>query len=266
MKNVDLLTKDYLASRLITQGKIVDGYSKLYYKANEDLINPCLDVDFNGKKVLSVLSSGDQVLTSRFLDAQKVDAFDINRLTIYYFYLRLWTIKYRHELYPEIKNGHINNGLIRFLLKHVEPQNDNEEKAFIFFQKHINANSDLINLFFTISAQPEGNTLYTKADELEDCLNPDLDFYHIDLFNKINVNNTYDIILMSNILDWAKGDVSKIQMAHDNLQKLLSKDGIILCNTIFRTYNDMANEQEIFSEGFTTDYNITKQNYTYTRK
>ena len=42
-----------------------------------------------GKEVLSVLASSDHVLTARYLEAKKVDAFDNNRFTLYYFYLRI---------------------------------------------------------------------------------------------------------------------------------------------------------------------------------
>ena len=37
MEKKDIL-KDYLVSRLVTQNKVVDGYGKVYYKVNEDLI------------------------------------------------------------------------------------------------------------------------------------------------------------------------------------------------------------------------------------
>ena len=99
-----LLWKDYLASRVISFDKSTEDneYGKIYYKCNEDLLNGCLDIDFAEKDVLSVVGSGDQILTARFLDAKRVDAFDKNRLTIYYFYLRLWSIKYENTLYPDI--------------------------------------------------------------------------------------------------------------------------------------------------------------------
>ena len=90
----DIYTKDYLVSRLISMGKTVDGYCKLYYQANENLVD-FLDVDFASKDVFSVLASSDQVLTARYLDAHKVDAFDFNRLTLNYFYLRIWSLQYK---------------------------------------------------------------------------------------------------------------------------------------------------------------------------
>ena len=98
------LLKDYLASRVVADNKVLesDEYGKMYYRTNEDLVEAYLDTDFQGKEVLSVLASSDQVFTARVLEAKTVDAFDKNRLTLYYFYLRLWTLKYEKELYPHI--------------------------------------------------------------------------------------------------------------------------------------------------------------------
>ena len=255
------IIKDYLISRLIAQNKIIDGYGKLYYQVNEDLVDTFLDVDFYQKNVLSVLSSGDQVLTSRFLDAQKVDAFDNNRLTIYYFYLRLWAIKYRHALYPNI----FNNNWLANLLKMVKPQNKNEECALVFFKKHVQNNTHIENLFYSIDAQPQGKTLYTKPEELEESLSPELDFYHINLFNPLETRKTYDIILLSNILDWARNDPQKIEMIKENLMRLLNIDGTIICSSITRNNEkSFALEREIFDDDFSFDG--TMHNYTYTRK
>ena len=261
MEKKDVL-KDYLISRLISQNKIVDGYGKLYYQVNEDLIDTCLDVDFYDKDVLAVLYSGDQVLTSRFLEAKNVDAFDNNRLTLYYFYLRLWTIKYRDSLYPNVFEG--NTWLAR-LLRKVEPQNNNELCALLFFKKHLEGNTRLDNLFYQIDAQPQGKTLYTSAEELQDCLSPNLDFFHVDLFSPLKAKKAYDIILMSNILDWAKNDPTRLENAKDNLVRLLNDDGTIICSSLVRNdENSFSQEREIFSDDF--EFNGGIQGYTYTRK
>lgn len=164
-----LLLKDYLSSRIIAQNKMLNNYGKIYYQTNEDLFSPFLEIDFRNKNVLSVLSSGDHVLTARCLGAHIVDAFDNNRLTLYYFYLRLWSIKYRKVLYPQILN---DNEWLESLLKLVEPQNNLEQKALIFFKKHLEMKTHLENLFYDINAQPKGSTIYTKAEELKYSINP----------------------------------------------------------------------------------------------
>lgn len=47
-----------------------------------------------------MLGSGDQAFHFLNRDAKSVDVFDINRLSIYYYYLRIWLIKYMNEFYP----------------------------------------------------------------------------------------------------------------------------------------------------------------------
>ena len=261
MEKKDIL-KDYLISRLISQNKVVDGYGRVYYQVNEDLIDTYLDVDFYQKDVLAVLSSGDHVFTSRFLEANSVDAFDSNKLTIYYFYLRLWTIKYRDQLYPNIFEG---NTWLAKLLRKVKPQNNNELCALLFFKKHLENNTRMENLFYQIDAQPQGKTLYTTPDELQDCLSPELDFYHVNLFSPLKAKKTYDVILMSNILDWAKNDPTCLENAKDNLMGLLNDEGTVICRSLVRNdEKSFIQEREIFADDF--EFNGGIQGYTYTRK
>ena len=79
---VDIYLKDYLVSRIISFGKEIPGYGRVYYRTNEDLDTIYRDLDFHKKKVLSVLASGDQVFTARYLGAEQVDSFDKNRDSI----------------------------------------------------------------------------------------------------------------------------------------------------------------------------------------
>ena len=45
----------------IINNDYTDGYDKLYFSSNEDLRGIFNEMDFTGKKVLTVLASGDQV-------------------------------------------------------------------------------------------------------------------------------------------------------------------------------------------------------------
>ena len=112
--------KDYLASRVISFNKTLDSpeYGKIFYKCNEDLVDYLGEIDFAGKEVFSVLASSDQVFTAQYKKAKKVDAFDKNRIALYYYYLRLWSIRYRDEFYPRILD---NNSWLKSLLKEVKP-------------------------------------------------------------------------------------------------------------------------------------------------
>ena len=69
-------------------------YSKVYYSSNEDLNKLFSSIDMNNKSVLTVLASGAQALYCLNKGASKVDVFDVNKITKYYYGLRLLAIKY----------------------------------------------------------------------------------------------------------------------------------------------------------------------------
>ena len=259
----EVLLKDYLVSRVMVQGKMVEGYRPVYYQTNEDLVDPILDIDFFHKDVFSVLASSDQVFTARYLEAKTVDAFDFDSLTLHYFYLRLWTLKYRHELYPDILSG--RRVWLTSLLKLVKPSNKHEMDALNFFKLHARERSDLSKLFYDDSLQPIGRTLFTKAEELQDCLSPDLVFYHLDMFKEFDIKKVYDIVLLSNVLEWARGDKKRLEIAKNNLSRLLNKDGIVLCsNLIHNDPKQFKEEREIFEDTF--EFEKKGKSYTYTKK
>ena len=253
---------DYLASRIICTDKMVPGYSRIYYKTTDDLLDMYLDIDFYNKKVLSVLGSGDQVLTARYLDAKSVDAFDSNRLPLYYFYLRIWSIKYMNTLYPPILE---DNTFLIELLKKVQPTTYIEKRVLLFFLDHIKNETEFYDLFYKPDKQPEGKTIFTKAEELKDCTSPVLNFYNMNLFTKMSLEKTYDIAIISNILEWARSDSDRLAIAHANLSKLVRKDGIVICSSLIdRSEKSIALERDIFTQDFT--FEQKNSTYTYIKK
>lgn len=255
--------KDYLVSRLMSMGKTVDGYNHIFYKTNEDLVDSCLEVDFEGKDVFAVLASGDHVLTSRFLDAKHTDAFDMNPLSIYYFYLRLWSLKYRHEIYPDVWDD--KNRWLKALLKEVIPRNEQEKDAYIFFRNHIKDETRIENLFYDEELQPKGRTLYTKPEELSDCLSPALDFHVLNLFEPFDLKKTYDILLISNIPEWARKDEAKLKIAKENLERLVNRGGSVVCSRLlYHTPAELEMERRIFEQAF--EYVPTSSGCVYQKK
>ncbi len=258
-------TKDYLASRIISYGKELESkeYDRVYYRTNEDLQELCRGVEIEGKDVYSVLASSDHIFNARYLKAKSVDAFDINRLTIYYFYLRLWTLKYKNELYPNIL-GH-NHRWLGELLKQVKPKNEMEQIALTHFKKHYITDTNFSNLFFLLDSQPTGYTCFQTPEDLRDCLSPELDFQRIDLFEEQEVKKDYDVIFISNILDRSRKDLNKTTTAAENLSQMTRKDGVVLCsNLIFRRMEDLEREREIFSPYFEKEQK--GHSYVYHRK
>ena len=257
------MLKDYLVTRCMSQGKTVKGYREIYYRTNEDLIDAYLDVDFYGKDVLSVLAASDHVFTANYLDAKKTDSFDSNRLTIYYYYLRIWSIEYMNELFPKVLEEDCD--WLKLLLSKVTPRNEQEQIAFNFFKQHALLETNFIPLFNDLDKQCDGKTLYTKAEELKDTIDPELKFYNTNIFDRVDIDNTYDIVLISNILDLAYNDKDKLIQARDNLKRLVRKDGHVICSGLLsKTKSEIESEKEIFSDYF--DYEPKEKGYVYIKK
>ena len=176
--DIDINKLDYLASRVISMEKnlpkeIQGNYGQMYFKVNEKMADNILSFDYQDKSVLTVLSSSDQMLMLKSLEASEVDVFDVNRLTIYYYYLRRWSIKYNNELYPNIYN---NNHLLR-LIKKVKPETELEANAVKFYLRHIKEGTELDKLFYDIDRQTKGDSLITTARQAAPYVEKEPTFY-----------------------------------------------------------------------------------------
>ena len=260
----DIYLKDYLVSRIISFGKEIPGYGKVYYRTNEDLETIYKDLDLHKKKVLSVLASSDQVFTARYLGAEQVDSFDKNRLTIYYYYLRKWAIKHRDQLLPKILGK--NNNWLKKLLEVVKPESEEEARALEFFKKHVKENTQFYNIFYEDHLDEEkGKTIYSRASELKPIIDMPMKFVDFDMFGKNKIEDTYDIVIASNILEWARGDKGKFTIARDNLSKILNPNGLVVCSSLInRSESTVLSERRIFDEAFTCDE--YSKGYVYNKK
>lgn len=257
------LLKDYLASRVIARGKQLDDYTKIYFKTNEDLVTSYLDTDFQNKDVLSVLASSDQVFTARMLGAKRVDSFDKNPLVLYYYYLRSWTIMYMNQLYPTQILDNDYHFLLE-LLKRVDAKTDEERHALEFWNEHLINSTDLSKLFFEDTR--EGKTLFSNPSDLLNVSSDSIQFKDFNLFEKIDSNDSYDIIMISNIIEWARSNEQKITCVRDNLSRLLNQDGIVLCTGLLNRYPEKKlREREIFDSSF--DFiNYGNMSYAYRKR
>ena len=127
MRNIN---SDLLHTHLVMNGRRFPNYNRVYYHSNENLKELFSFIDVKDKDVLSVLASGDQVFHFYANGAKKVETFDVNRLTFYYYYIRLWTLKYIGEYYPEHK---FSINFLRNLLGKVKIRSEEEKKLVKLF-------------------------------------------------------------------------------------------------------------------------------------
>ena len=241
---------------------------KIYFSTNENLKELFFNIDFCNKDVFSVLSSSDQVFSSLYLGAKSVDSFDINNLTFYYHYLRKWNILYSDSLYP--RDILKDNYFLKRLLNEVVCLSEDEKKAYSFWQlfsEELNSK----NLFYYDSdnyAIPYADDLNLFKRILEKSV---VNFNHLNMFSEILVDKKYDIVIMSNLIEYAKS-LDDISMVKENLNKLLKKNGRAIFTYMHHCPNSIEHKKQndLFRDDFNfeihKDYCDSAIGYSYIKK
>ena len=249
-----------------------DNYAFIYYSSNELLNELFNKIDIKDKTCLSVIGSGDQSFHLINRGARSVDLFDKNKLTIYYYYFRMWVIKYLNKFYPDM---YICKDYIENLLSHVNPSDKFEKFVYDYWMKFAETfkyyDEEELEELFSINNDPVRNeikdlSLLKKYFDQNDCK-----FYNIDISRKnINLNKKYDIIFCSNIHDYVDDGMIDFK---DNLKRHIKDDGKIIFTHVARK-DRWVNEIEIFDEEFDIHpideilYRMERRSpgYVYTKK
>lgn len=223
-------------------GKEYRDCRRIYPKTNEDLDALFKNFTVKDKDVFSVLGSSDQVLSSFYLGAKSVDSFDINKLTIYYYYLRKWLITNLGEEY--IKEEYFKNGkkLIEFIVS-IKPISEDEKKAKLFWLNYLARREKIDKELFLVSYN-KYRSIY--EDDLETLSHKikELKFYNYDFSKKIVLNKQYDVIILSNILECLENP-KELLIAKDNIENLLKDDGICVCSHVMEDRNNDFHKEEV---------------------
>ena len=214
-----------------TRSILLGGKSANVYFETNEYVGEILDnFDVENKKVLTVLASGDQAFHFYNKGAKKVDVFDINKLTFYYYYLRIWNMRKYHEMYPRWDK--LDNNYINELLLSVKPESKDELLAYNYWICFINKfDSKMIKRFLL---PPYYADIYSDSDSeliLEKIDNDSFKFYHTDISGVVDIPQKYDFIYTSNLSDFVKKD--KLVLYRDNLYNHLNKGGIVLSSCVY---------------------------------
>lgn len=226
------IDRDLFYIREVMKYKMSKHYNHIYFYSNEDLEQVLSQIDICNKDVLTVLASGDQLFHFYNNDARSVETFDVNKLTIYYYYIRKWTMKYLNTFYPDVD---FSDQFISDLLCCVDHK-DNEE-VYKFWKKFLNSDKPSSNRMI-FSAGINGylkrqhscvdiEKILKKIDE-----NP-FKFYNVDISGKVGIKGKYDIIYVSNIPDYITTGFSTYA---DNMYNLLNNDGIVVSTYLSKKF------------------------------
>ena len=212
-----------------------DNYDSIYFHSNEYLREIFNEVDVEGKVVLTVLGSGDQALHMYDRGAKSIDLYDKNKLTIYYYYLRVWTIKYLNEFYPEY---YLENDFLKKLLEVVKPSTEEENIAYLYWKKFIwyfdKYDHDDFEELFILGTEPKRNELYDFSRIMPRIEHEDYKFNNIDITSYgLDLGKKYDIIYTSNISDRIHS-IKQMEIFKNNLLNHLNDNGLIVCADVVR--------------------------------
>ena len=260
---------DFIRTKLmIKKGIERDNYAKVFPNTNENLKRILENFDIEGKKVLTTLASGDQALNFLNRKAASVETFDINKLTIYYYYIRIWSIIYFDSYYP-IES-------LSDLLDKVKPKNESEKDAYIYWTKYLDEFGNRIKFFHNgyNSQAPQVAKIKDLSYLQERLKREKIIFYNFNISDEIKLNKKYDIIYTSNVQRWIPRYNGTIDMYRDNLDLLLEDDGYIICSnvTIKSSYTDedvrcMCKKFDFHSMEEAKDIGFQKvPGYYYTKK
>lgn len=243
------INSDILHTHFVMNGRRFEDYNRVYYHSNENLKDIFSFIDVKDKNVLTVLGSGDQAFYAYDRGAKSVDMFDKNKLAIYYYYIRLWTIKYLDQYYPKFE---FDIRFIRGLLSLVKIKNDEEKEAFNYWCKFVE---------FFDSKKSEKifyRGLYDEINRLEDLskikkrIKDGFTYYDIDVGKNVSsIRKKYDVVYISNISDYIEPKISSFELYRDNLESLLKENGIIISINLRKLgIGERDLEREVFSDNF----------------
>ena len=238
---------EFLENILLNDKKnIKDNYfDHIYPFTNENISAYYKNIDFENKKVLTVVGSGDHILNA-FLDgAKSVDAFDINPLAKHYTELKIAAIKtfdlkdYILFFYPSKTYQYMNINKIFSLCDSLKVE---EVVFWSYCYVILNSLNNLFNydipkLKDVIKANEylHNETNYYKLRKILKEKEPK--FYDLNIFDLDENNKKYDIILLSNIVAYLdlfyKDDYTYLKKLRDVLNNIKNEDSVVLLSYLY---------------------------------
>jgi hypothetical protein len=235
-------------------------FSRIYPFATENLAGYLPELNLNGKNVLTVTSSGDQVINSYLLGARDVTSFDANLLSPLYSELKFLAMskmsfeEFKGFLLKDSKDGNafdfnVYKQLSKDLSKPAKSFFDNMFMAFGNNGKPLR-NSAVFNIAYDTNVSSTSNNIYLHSEEdymlaksiIKEKSVPFIYSPLRDLPNKLK--GKFDVILLSNIIDYARcefGDNNYLaKFAKKNLEGLLnylSPNGVICAAYIYDAHS-----------------------------
>ena len=230
-----LILRDVDEARNVPTNDDRERYKKVYPWSNENMQALFRNFSIEDKDVLTVIGSGDQVFESLYNGAKNVDAFDCNKLAIYYYFLRKWLIKYKDIAYPGNDFFLGREDEVAKVVFMARTTSILERKAKLFWMHYL---SDKFNrgLFFSHN-EPLDSNFSKDLDGLKKKLNTRVNIRLKDVTREYDSDRKYDVIIFSNILEHIHHD-DELAVVRRNIEGLLKDDGICVCSHLMYDSRD----------------------------
>lgn len=225
---------------------IFSKYNKVFFVATECIREYLERESFNKSRALTVLASGDQIFNLLHEGVEKIDAFDINKLQYFIYYLkRAFLLRFPLDTFVILCNSFGSNYALEEKIKIIEMLKEYlPEDVYEYFRKILEyaknkKDAKLSNLLIPSSIDMElaNNYLVSNEDYLK--VRKGIEDTEINLHfkNALDipeiVNPGYDIILLSNIADYLSQmiegfDICDFEKYIDSYFKLLNKEGVLI--------------------------------------
>lgn len=234
-----------------------DIYSPVCTFTTENLDSYLRTLDINNKRCLTVTSSGDQLINLALYGASKVECFDKNIFSYYFTCLKLaaiQTLSYQEfiDFFCSTKGEKPQGNLLFFvnekcfsyeLYKKIRPLL--EKNVQVFFDKlydFYNFDGESIKacgLFYNFSDDKaifnnsylkDELSYYSARQNVKRVLKNGVKYYFLDIFEIVNLQNKYDLVLLSNIFDYIENKQEYIEYIEKDLKNILETDGEIIAN------------------------------------
>lgn len=240
-------------------------FDKLYHFTTEMIDGYYKEINFENKTVLTVMASGDHVLNAILLGAKKVDTFDINKLSIYYYKLKEAAIKslsleeFKNFFYSKYPNNIKCNDQImnwKLYLK-ISPFLETKYKAFwdmlyLEFNGKEIGNSDLFWPSENCQSRLSIYNAYLTEEKYYKLKNILLEnkikvtFTNADIID-LKLNKKYDYIFLSNISQYLNYMYTENYLDNFNdliikLSSSLKDNGILFHSYLYACNNYITNK------------------------
>ena len=234
---------------------------KLYCMTTENISGYLKKYDLKGKKVLSVVGSGDQRLNSYLMGATEVTSFDVNSLCKFQLdlkdkaiehleydeFLRLFGISNDEDLDDEVL-------LDKEMFHKIEDSLEKDTYQFFRYMLFESGYGLFVNVYYPFDkslSKLQKNNAYLTPDSyytLKKILPGKSNrFVHtgIDHLAESLNGEKYDIIILSNISDYTqlistKDPLGNFRKIIDQLALLLNEDGIMQVGYIYSRYSSLS--------------------------